>query len=370
MAVVRLERLTKSYGSVRAVDDLSLTCEDGEIVGLLGPSGCGKTTTLGIVAGFHLADSGSILVDGKAIHEVSPDRRNMGMVFQSYALFPHLTVEENVAFGLKMRRIQPAIVERRVGQALGLVKLAHLSDRYPKQLSGGQQQRVALARALVIEPSVLLLDEPLSNLDAALREEMRFEIREIQRRIGITTIFVTHDQQEAMAVCDRIAIMDHGRIIQEGSPAAIYSTPRTAFVARFLGQANLLPGVVREPGPELASVGLSHGSQVLRARSTAVAGRARGQRVMVVVRPEHITLSEAARESGPCLEARIVRVSYLGSITRVIAEANGTRLEVAATHLRPEIAPGAVAYLVWDEHDSVLVPDAMDESKVELEPAE
>ena len=247
MATVSLQHVTKRYGDVVAVSDVTLAIEHGEFVALLGPSGCGKTTTLQMLAGFVEATSGDIVIDGKPMRGIPPHKRNIGVVFQSYALFPHLTVFDNVAFGLKMRDVERAQISDRVHRALGLVRLTGLDRRYPRALSGGQQQRVALARALVIEPAVLLLDEPLSNLDANLREQMRFEIREIQKRIGITTVFVTHDQNEAMAAADRLVVMSKGEIRQIGTAQDIYERPRDLFVATFIGHANLLHGKVAAP---------------------------------------------------------------------------------------------------------------------------
>src|SRR5262245_13582626 len=244
MATVSLQRVTKRYGQVVAVSNVTLDVDDGEFVALLGPSGCGKTTTLQMLAGFVEPTSGDILIDGKPVRGIPPYKRNIGVVFQNYALFPHLTVFDNVAFGLKMRNVEHAQIVGRVRRALDLVQLDGLDQRYPRELSGGQQQRVALARALVIEPAVLLLDEPLSNLDANLREQMRFEIREIQKRIGITTLFVTHDQTEAMAAADRMVVMSNGEIRQVGTAREIYERPRDLFVATFIGQANLLRGKV------------------------------------------------------------------------------------------------------------------------------
>jgi putative spermidine/putrescine transport system ATP-binding protein len=232
MATVSLQHVTKSYGDVVAVSDVTLTVEHGEFVALLGPSGCGKTTTLQMLAGFVEATSGDIFIDGKPMRGIPPHKRNIGVVFQSYALFPHLTVFDNVAFGLKMRNVESPELAERVHRALHLVQLTGLDRRYPRELSGGQQQRVALARALVIEPSVLLLDEPLSNLDANLREQMRFEIREIQKRIGITTVFVTHDQNEAMAAADRMVVMTKGEIRAPARPVRRHVHRASQYPAR------------------------------------------------------------------------------------------------------------------------------------------
>src|SRR3954452_16865040 len=240
MPFLALQGLTKRFGDAAAVDDLSLTVEQGEFVSLLGPSGCGKTTTLQMIAGFVEASGGSVTLDGRDLLAMKPAERGLGLVFQSYALFPHMTAAQNVAFGLEMRRVPTAERASRVKEALALVGLAQLADRYPRRMSGGQQQRVALARALVIRPRILLLDEPLSNLDAKLREEMQIELRQIQRTVGTTTILVTHDQAEAMALSDRVVVMNAGRVEQVARPHEAYERPATAFVAAFLGKTNRL----------------------------------------------------------------------------------------------------------------------------------
>jgi len=247
MAFLTLDRLTKRFGTHAAVDGLSLGVEKGEFVSLLGPSGCGKTTTLQLIAGFVEPTSGGITLEGRDLLAVKPARRGLGIVFQSYALFPHMTVAENVGFGLEMQGVAAAERVRRVGETLELVGLGAFTGRFPRQMSGGQQQRVALARALVIRPQILLLDEPLSNLDAKLREEMQIELRQIQRSLGTTTILVTHDQAEAMALSDRLVVMNHGRAEQIGAPHEAYERPATPFVASFLGKTNLVNGATVRP---------------------------------------------------------------------------------------------------------------------------
>jgi iron(III) transport system ATP-binding protein len=312
MARVVLEGLTKRFGEVGAVRDLDLEIEDGELVSLLGPSGCGKTTTLRLLAGFLVPDGGRIIVDGRVVSApgdvVPPERRSMSMIFQSYAVWPHKTVFENVAFGLRLRKVSRADLERRVTRMLDLVRLGSLADRYPGELSGGQQQRVALARALVVEPKILLLDEPLSNLDANLREEMRFEIRRLHDEMRITSVYVTHDQAEAMVTSDRIAVMHDGRLEQMGSPEDVYERPSTQFVAGFIGRTNCLPGVVTGEG-RVDCGGL--------ALSVATNGSAlgRGTRVAVSIRPQSITIErrDAAEPPGlNVLQGQIVRQVYLG----------------------------------------------------------
>src|SRR5437762_8721830 len=254
---VRLEGLSRRYGNVRALDGLDLELAPGELVALLGPSGCGKTTALRLLAGLEDADSGRVLVDGRDITNVPASRRDMGMVFQAYSLFPHLTAEENVEFGLRLRKRRGGERRRRAAEMLELVGIGAQRDRYPQQMSGGQQQRVALARALAIQPQVLLLDEPLSALDAKVRVQLRDEIRRIQLELGITTLYVTHDQEEALSVSDHVAVMYRGRIEQMGSPAEMYSAPATPFVAEFIGTMNRLEGTVVDGGVE-------HGGTTLR----------------------------------------------------------------------------------------------------------
>jgi len=355
MARLELSHLRKRYGGVTAVDDISLTVEHGEIVSLLGPSGCGKTTTLNMLAGFLAPDEGAILVDGKPVHDLPPERRNTGMVFQNYALFPHLTVARNVAFGLEMRKVPRGDMESRIKRAIELARLSGFEERFPRELSGGQQQRVALARALVVEPSLLLLDEPLSNLDAALREEMRFEIREIQRRVGITTVFVTHDQTEAMAISSRLAVMNRGRIVQAGTPEEIYRAPADAFVARFIGQANLLPAKVVERIGDAAIVELGDGS---RARIANAGTATTGQDVSIVVRPEDMLVT-APREGLNVVHATLGEVTYLGAATRLVATVGNQVLTVMCNRPATELRTGAPVELAWDPaHCSLIAAES------------
>jgi iron(III) transport system ATP-binding protein len=286
MAIVSLRGLTKRFAGAAAVDQLDLEIGGGEFVSLLGPSGCGKTTTLRLLAGFLQPDAGEIRVDGKAISSASllvpPERRNMSMIFQSYAVWPHMTVAQNVAYGLKFKKLAKQEIDAKVTKVLGVVHLAELKDRYSAELSGGQQQRVALARALVIEPQILLMDEPLSNLDANLREEMRFEIRRLHEEFKITTVYVTHDQAEAMATSDRIAVLDRGRLVQVGGPAEIFDRPKTRFVAEFVGKANILTGRMDSDGRLLLADGVK-----IRLNG---AGPSSGE-VSVCLRPHNIMLS-------------------------------------------------------------------------------
>jgi iron(III) transport system ATP-binding protein len=287
MAVVSIRALTKRFAGAAAVNELDLEIGDGEFVSLLGPSGCGKTTTLRLLAGFLQPDAGEIRVSGNVISSahllVPPERRNMSMIFQSYAVWPHMTVAQNVAYGLKFKRLSRHESEQKVAKLLGVVHLAELKDRYPAELSGGQQQRVALARALVVEPQILLMDEPLSNLDANLREEMRFEIRRLHEEFKITTVYVTHDQAEAMATSDRIAVIDRGRLVQVGDPGEIFDRPRTRFVAEFVGKANILTGSYNGSG----LLQLNDGTEI-RVSGDGQAGRLIN--AAVCLRPHNILL--------------------------------------------------------------------------------
>ncbi|MFC4276834.1 ABC transporter ATP-binding protein [Achromobacter aloeverae] len=300
MAHIALEGLRKQYGGALAVADFSLDIADGELVAFLGPSGCGKTTTLRMIAGFIAPTAGSIRIGDADVTALPAHRRDTGMVFQRYALFPHMTVAENVAFGLEMRKVAAAERQRRIADVLDMVRMGELRDRYPRQLSGGQQQRVAIARALVVQPKVFLLDEPLSNLDAKLRLEVRDEIRSLQRRLGLTTIFVTHDQEEALSIADRMAIMHDGRVQQVGTPETLYERPANLFVADFLGKMNFFDGRL-EQGHFATARGLR----------LAVTDAAPGS-TRIGVRPERVVLR--TRAEGPnALAGKVDGVSYLGA---------------------------------------------------------
>ena len=355
MAHLELIEVSKQFGPVRAVDRLSLAIAPGERLGMLGPSGCGKTTCLNLVAGFLEPDHGTIRIGARDVARVPAHKRNTGMVFQSYALFPHLTVFENVAFGLRMRRVDTAEVARRVTEALALVRLEGLGTRYPRQLSGGQQQRVALARALVIRPEILLLDEPLSNLDAKLRQEMRTELVEILRAVGITTIFVTHDQEEALALSDRVAIMNEGRLEQLGSPAQVYEEPATGFVARFLGETTGLPGKVVSVGGDGLICEIDGGYLV---RSDRKAHVVPGDRVEVIVRAERLHLGRTPTGLANSFAVRLEHVLYLGGDLRYIVRLGDHRL-VAVEKNRGDgrvPAPGEGLHVEWAARESLVAP--------------
>ena len=311
MAFLELDGLKKSYGANTVVENFDLAIQRGEFVSFLGPSGCGKTTTLRMVAGFETPTAGAIRISGRDVTDLRPNQRNVGMVFQSYALFPNMNVADNVGFGLKVAKRPASEIKPRVQEMLRLIKLPALGDRYPYQLSGGQQQRVALARALAIEPQVLLLDEPLSALDAKIRVSLREEIRAVQRKLGITTIYVTHDQEEALSMSDRIVVMNEGRIEQIGAPFEIYNYPRTRFVASFVGTLNILRGKVLDPVAGRISV---DGQELVAGR--AIGDAAPGDARSVALRPESVVL-DGQGEDRNRLSGTIEEVSFLGSVVRI-----------------------------------------------------
>lgn len=325
---VALVGITKRFssldgsGEVTAVDRVDLDVKDGELVTLLGPSGCGKTTTLRMIAGFEFPTEGKILIGGHDVASVPPNKRGISMVFQSYALFPHLSIYENVAYGLRVQKLPKDEIRSRTRKALDLMQLSDMSKRYPNQVSGGQQQRIALARAIVIEPRVLLFDEPLSNLDAKLREYMREELRKLQKRLGITSIYVTHDQAEAMAISDRVVIMESGRIRQVGTPRDIYERPASRFVANFMGKANFVQAVLAGREGEAAAVEL-RGKRIVIPRPGLAPSEA-GAPVTLVVRPEGVRLS---RGDG-LIAGRISRATYFGDVVNYEVEAEGLALQV------------------------------------------
>jgi len=329
---IRLDRVSKRFdhtvkGEVYAVRDVSLAVEQGELLTLLGPSGCGKSTTLRMIAGFEEPDAGTISIDGKDVTHTLPNKRGIGFMFQNYALFPHLSVFENVAYGLRVQGRDEAGLIRAVGEVLELVGLASYGRQQPHQLSGGEQQRVALARAVVFQPRVLLFDEPLSNLDAKLRVEMREQIRALQKRIGITTVYVTHDQEEAMAISDRIAVMERGVVVQDGTAFDLYYRPRSEFVARFIGRTNLLAARVVS-ATEVEAEGL---------RIALASGRPVGDTLRLVVRPEMIDIVPSSDGTG-----RITQRTFLGEKTDYLVMVAGTTLQVSATdhYRRPPMEAG------------------------------
>lgn len=354
MAKLELDKVVKKFDGSLVVDQLSLTINDGEFVSLLGPSGCGKTTTLSMIAGFLQPDGGEIRIGGQNVTELPPYKRNTGMVFQNYALFPHMTVAQNVAFGLKMRKVPASDIAPRVNKALDLVKLPHTADRYPRQLSGGQQQRIAIARALVIEPEILLLDEPLSNLDAKLREEMRIELREIQRRVGITTVFVTHDQAEALAMSDRIAVMHRGIIVQEGPPVAIYDRPATEFVADFIGATNVVEGEFTSCNGGYGTLVVKNGLQI---KGIVPQGSLFSGLGKALIRPEKIVVSTEARPSENSLSGRIEHCVFLGMLIHYVVSTEAGRLSVICQNSGGTFKTvGMDVVLSWENDSTLLIP--------------
>jgi iron(III) transport system ATP-binding protein len=315
MPSLRLVNVVKTYGRSKAIDNLNLMVKDGELLTLLGPSGCGKTTTLRAVIGFVALESGDIYIGDRKISDIPPEKRGVGLVFQNYALWPHMTVSQNLAFGLQLKKMPKNQIRKKVAEGLSIVKLEGLENRYPRQLSGGQQQRVALARALVLEPDILLLDEPLSNLDALLREQMRFEIAQLHKQYGLTTIYVTHDQTEAMVISDRIAVLDKGRIMQLGTPWEIYSRPANKFVAGFMGTTSFIRGKVEDISGDYAVVRTNDGL-ILQGRGS---GLQKGQEVEVAVRPENVEfISKLQASNAPeainIFDAKITRATYVGEL--------------------------------------------------------
>jgi putative spermidine/putrescine transport system ATP-binding protein len=325
-ADIVLRHVGKRFGPVVAVEDLNLTVRAGEFVALLGPSGCGKTTTLRMIAGLEQPSHGDILAKDKRINDIPVHLRNFGMVFQDHALFPHKTAFENIAFGLKYRRVRRADIERRVRHALDVVQLPNIGDRLPRQLSGGQQQRVALARAIVIEPDLLLFDEPLSALDANLREEMRVELKRIHNTLGITAVYVTHDQAEALSMSDRVVLMREGRIEQEGTPDQLYRTPASEFAARFFGQVNEVTGVIVDAGLDGCCVRLDGGAEIKVARGQFNVGG----RVKLFLRAERATVGRSFRDDPAfsLIAGTIVTCDYLGVLARYVVDLAGAQFVV------------------------------------------
>ena len=346
-ASVSLENLVRSYGKVRALDGLTLSIEPGEFVAFLGPSGCGKTTALRVLAGFEPPDSGRILVDGKDISNVNAQKRDMGMVFQSYSMFPNMSVLNNVAFGLRMRRQSAERRRTKAGELLELVGLSDQAAKYPHQLSGGQQQRVALARALAIEPRVLLLDEPLSALDAKVRAELRDQIRSLQQRLAITTVFVTHDQEEALSMADRVCVMSAGHIEQVASPAVLYARPTTAFVAQFVGISSRVP--VQMDGQEVVIFGQR--CPVRTGDSTAITGP-----IDALLRPEDVAI-----EVDPSGDGFITHKSFFGATTRLV-------VQVGEIPVRVDVRSDVGADLALGEHvrPSIIARDVLVASRSQV----
>ena len=354
MGFVEIENVRKLFGTHAVVQNFNLSIARGEFVSFLGPSGCGKTTTLRMVAGFEAPSAGTIRIDDKDVTRLKPNQRNVGMVFQSYALFPNLTVAENVAFGLKVARRPKEEVRARVAEMLTIIKLPSLGDRYPYQLSGGQQQRVALARALAVKPEVLLLDEPLSALDAKIRVSLREEIRSLQRNLGITTIYVTHDQEEALSMSDRIVVMSEGRIEQVGTPFEIYNYPRTRFVASFVGTLNIMSCKVVDAKSGRITI---DGQEVIAAQGAGKA--AAGDVRSVALRPEAVTLDGADGDRNT-LRGRIEEVHFLGSVVRIRVRFadNAVSLDTFNNPGAPPPARGSEVGVSFAREDLLVLDDA------------
>lgn len=357
MSYVRLDSVTKKYDETFAADNVCLAVEEGELFSLLGPSASGKTTILRLIAGFAEPTSGKIYIGDRMVNDLPPYKRDIGMVFQNYALFPHMNVYENIAFGLRVRRLSNAEIEKRVGEMLELVRLPGLEKRRPQQLSGGQQQRVALARALVIKPRVLLLDESLGALDKKLRTVMQVELRQIQKEVGITTFFVTHDQEEALTLSDRIAVINDGKIVQLGSPIEVYERPSTKFVADFLGQSNFFQGRI---------IGLTSDEVVMTTPSGfAIRGPSDraysvGQQITIAVRPEKISLSAERSSQANLFEGRVEHLVYLGtSITYYVRLSEGTSVIAFKGNEAAKIVfpVGSKVFLGWDKECSLILCD-------------
>ncbi|WP_269583466.1 ABC transporter ATP-binding protein [Roseibium sp. Sym1] len=359
MSAVTLTNIVKKFGGFTAVHRMSMEIPDGSFVTLLGPSGCGKTTTLRMIAGLIDPSEGDITIKGQRINDVPIHKRNLGLVFQNYALFPHKTIAENVAFGLKYRDMSKADAEKKVKDALELVQLPHVSDRYPKQLSGGQQQRIALARAIVIEPDVLLLDEPLSALDANLREDMRVELKRIQHRIGITTVFVTHDQSEALAMSDRIVVMSNGRVEQIGSPEEVYNTPASEFVSRFLGISNILPATCKDVNGSGLELELADFGQINvprdRAPNVGEAGPAQ-----LVIRAEKLLLTDktAPQDDRFTFDGVVEAVDYQGQAARYFVRVGEHQLQAVNMIDQHPFQEGTAVSVRFRPRDCAALPGA------------
>ncbi|MBI2493009.1 MAG: ABC transporter ATP-binding protein [Candidatus Rokubacteria bacterium] len=350
---ISIRQARKAFGSVTAVDRVSLEIGDGELFTLLGPSGCGKTTLLRLLAGFSALDGGEIRFGDRRVDALPPYARNIGMVFQNYALWPHMTVRGNITYGLKLRRLDAATIARRLADGLRQVNLAGLEDRYPGQLSGGQQQRVALARALVLNPDILLLDEPLSNLDAKIRVQVRAEIRRLQQALGITTVYVTHDQEEALSLSDRVAVMRDGQVQQVAAPKALYERPATRFVADFVGTNNFLPGVCRSVAGGSVEVDTAVGT----VRGCPSPAATPGARCVLAVRPESIALGAGPENT---LEGRVALAAYLGNTLRYDVEVRDgvvLKVDVGDPWHHEVLPPGAPVRVTFPASAALTLPD-------------
>ena len=361
---LRLEGISRRFGDTVALAATSLEIYAGELVALLGPSGCGKTTTLRIIAGFETADSGRVLIGGRDITRLAPNKRSLGMVFQDYSLFPHMTVAENVGFGLRMTGVETGEGNRRVHDILAMVRLQGFGERFPHQLSGGQQQRVALARSLVTNPSVLLLDEPLGALDKSLRESMQFELRQIQKKLGTTTLMVTHDQEEALTLSDRIVVMNGGHILQVGTPREVYDKPSTRFVSEFLGTSNLFEGQMLASGERpMASVVREGAANRMEIELGPDDNRTAGQHVVIAIRPEKIQFINTADGHSNAYAAVITDHVFRGSYHAFEVELSGARgrlivyQQVQKAGAQQQLAPGDSCWVAWAPEDFIVLKE-------------
>ena len=362
---LELENVSKRFGAVAAVEPLTLAVQAGALLALLGPSGCGKTTTLRIIAGFERPDSGLVRIGGRDVTPEPPNRRRLGMVFQNYSLFPHMTVAENIAFGLKMAKVPRSEIPPRVSEALSLVRLPGFEDRSPAQLSGGQQQRVALARSLITSPAVLLLDEPLGALDKNLRESMQFELRQLQKRLGITTVLVTHDQEEALTMSDSVAVMNHGRVLQVGPPQEVYARPKERFVSEFLGASNLLHAT--RVSQDLFVLG-GGGEAGFHVRATPQDRAVSSSSVLLAIRPEKVTICEAAGEEVGAHPAQVIGRVFRGIYHAYQLKLTG-RDEVMIAYRQGAAAEfdlGRNVFVTWSPEDVIVLEREAAESAPEL----
>ncbi|GEN32691.1 polyamine ABC transporter ATP-binding protein [Aneurinibacillus danicus] len=357
---VEIKNVVKRFGSNTVLNGINLEIKQGELLTLLGPSGCGKTTTLNLIAGFLEADEGDVYIKGKNVTHIPPYKRDLGMVFQTYSLFPHMTVYENLDFGLRLRKVPKPKKQNRIARALDLVKMSGLEHRYPRELSGGQRQRVAIARALVVEPELLLLDEPLSNLDAKLRHELRAEIKRLQKEIGVTTIFVTHDQEEALSMSDRVVVMNGGKIEQISSPTTIYNHPETEFVFQFIGKSNCFHGTVAEINNRKISVQLEDG-WVTFVDADNIMGSERtcrpGDEVKLYIRPEKLSLA-SAEQSGHLEhfhKATITQMNYLGASWEIDATLLGKSVQILTPMYDASWQIGKEVMIGWNPSDIMLI---------------
>lgn len=348
--LVRLENVTKNFGNYCAVDNVSLNIKQGEFLTLLGPSGCGKTTTLRMIAGFDKPSSGNIIIDDKIVNDMEPYHREINTVFQQYSLFPHMSIFNNIAFGLKMKKTPKAEINERVHDILKLVQLSEYKDRKPEQLSGGQKQRIAIARAIVNNPQVLLLDEPLGALDLKLRKQMQLELKHLQQTLGITFIYVTHDQEEALTMSDRIVVMNKGKIEQIDEPRKLYEYPKTLFVANFIGDTNIIAGVVYKQTDSETIINIGQDDIVIYNANLFQVNES----INISIRPEKVSFISTPQTNEPSVQVKIIESIYLGSLTKVVAELTDGQKIVVQTTNGQQFSENDIQYVTWDPHDCLV----------------